>query len=268
MKAAGISGLLPRKRRRTTVRLPGVRVAPDLVERDFRPDGPNQTVVGRHHLHLDVGRVPVPRARPGPVLPADRRLVDGRPSALRAGRRRARDGARPTAPRPRADSPLRSGLPRRIQLVVATLDLGGLRWAGRAGWMTELTGRPAMRSPGRPSVARRADRAVFWLAIGDGMTTAEAAELAGRVGGGWRPVVPGRWRDANCHARPAVGALLVVCGAGGDRAAAERRVPACGRSPGGSGDRRRRSPGSCAATRPLAAGSSSIARRSRSGRRS
>jgi putative transposase len=43
MKAAGISGLLPRKRRRTTVRLPGVRVAPDLVERDFRPDGLNQT---------------------------------------------------------------------------------------------------------------------------------------------------------------------------------------------------------------------------------
>ena len=43
MKAAGISGLVPRKRRRTTVRLPGVRVAPDLVERDFRPDGPDQT---------------------------------------------------------------------------------------------------------------------------------------------------------------------------------------------------------------------------------
>jgi putative transposase len=43
MKTAGISGLLPRKRRRTTVRLPGVRVAPDLLERDFRPDGPNQT---------------------------------------------------------------------------------------------------------------------------------------------------------------------------------------------------------------------------------
>ena len=43
MKAAGISGLLPRKRRRTTVRLPGVRVAPDLVERDFRPSGPDQT---------------------------------------------------------------------------------------------------------------------------------------------------------------------------------------------------------------------------------
>jgi putative transposase len=43
MRAAGISGLLPRKRRRTTVRLPGVRVAPDLLERDFRPTDPNRT---------------------------------------------------------------------------------------------------------------------------------------------------------------------------------------------------------------------------------
>jgi putative transposase len=43
MRAAGISGLGPRKRRRTTVKLPGVRVAFDLVERDFSPTGPNQT---------------------------------------------------------------------------------------------------------------------------------------------------------------------------------------------------------------------------------
>jgi putative transposase len=43
MNAAGISGVLPRKRRRTTVRLSGVRVACDLVERDFRPTGPDQT---------------------------------------------------------------------------------------------------------------------------------------------------------------------------------------------------------------------------------
>ena len=77
MRAAGISGLLARKRRRTTVRLPGVRVAPDLVERDFRPERPEPDLVGGHHLHLDVGGVRVPGARPGPVLPADRRLVDG-----------------------------------------------------------------------------------------------------------------------------------------------------------------------------------------------
>jgi putative transposase len=43
MRAAGISGVLARKRRRTTVRLPGVRVAADLLKRDFRPSGPDQT---------------------------------------------------------------------------------------------------------------------------------------------------------------------------------------------------------------------------------
>lgn len=37
MKTAGISGLQQRKRGRTTIRVPGVRVADDLVERDFGP---------------------------------------------------------------------------------------------------------------------------------------------------------------------------------------------------------------------------------------
>jgi putative transposase len=41
MREAGISGLVPRKRGRTTIRVPGVRVADDLVKRDFRPAGPN-----------------------------------------------------------------------------------------------------------------------------------------------------------------------------------------------------------------------------------
>jgi putative transposase len=41
MKMAGISGLVPRKRGRTTIRVPGVRVADDLVERRFRPEAPN-----------------------------------------------------------------------------------------------------------------------------------------------------------------------------------------------------------------------------------
>ena len=41
MRAAGISGLVPKKRGRTTIRVPGVRVADDLVERQFRPAAPN-----------------------------------------------------------------------------------------------------------------------------------------------------------------------------------------------------------------------------------
>jgi putative transposase len=41
MRAAGISGLVRHKRGRTTVSVPGVRVADDLVERRFRPVAPN-----------------------------------------------------------------------------------------------------------------------------------------------------------------------------------------------------------------------------------
>jgi len=41
MRQAGISGLVRRRRGRTTVSVPGVRVADDLVERQFRPAAPN-----------------------------------------------------------------------------------------------------------------------------------------------------------------------------------------------------------------------------------
>jgi len=42
MREARISGMVRRKRGRTTISVPGVRVADDLVERQFRPAGPNQ----------------------------------------------------------------------------------------------------------------------------------------------------------------------------------------------------------------------------------
>lgn len=41
MRQAGISGLIEKRWRRTTIRVPGVRVADDLVERRFRPAAPN-----------------------------------------------------------------------------------------------------------------------------------------------------------------------------------------------------------------------------------
>jgi putative transposase len=41
MKAAGISGVRPRKRFKTTIRIPGITPATDLVDRDFRPAAPN-----------------------------------------------------------------------------------------------------------------------------------------------------------------------------------------------------------------------------------
>ncbi len=42
MREARISGMVRRKRGRTTISVPGVRVADDLVRRQFRPVGPNQ----------------------------------------------------------------------------------------------------------------------------------------------------------------------------------------------------------------------------------
>jgi putative transposase len=41
MKAAGISGVRPRKRWKTTIRIQGITPATDLVERQFRPASPN-----------------------------------------------------------------------------------------------------------------------------------------------------------------------------------------------------------------------------------
>ena len=41
MEAAGISGVRPRKRFKTTIRIPGITPATDLVERDFNRSGPN-----------------------------------------------------------------------------------------------------------------------------------------------------------------------------------------------------------------------------------
>jgi putative transposase len=42
MRRAGLSGLIKRRRGKTTIRVPGVRPAPDLVRRDFNPTEPNR----------------------------------------------------------------------------------------------------------------------------------------------------------------------------------------------------------------------------------
>ena len=53
MKAAGISGVRPRKRFKTTIRIPGITPASDLVERQFRPDRPNVLAGCRVHRPED-----------------------------------------------------------------------------------------------------------------------------------------------------------------------------------------------------------------------
>ena len=82
---------------------------------------------------------------------------------------------------------------------------------------SDRAGRPAMRSPGRPRVAGRAEQQRFWKAIARGLSSEEAAVSCGvsspvggrwfREGGGMPPI---------SLAPPSV-RYLMLCGAGGDR---------------------------------------------------
>jgi IS30 family transposase len=56
------------------------------------------------------------------------------------------------------------------------------------GWGAEMTGRPAMQSPGRPPVSRKEHRRQFWSAIAQGVTSTDAG-----VAVGVSPVVGTRW---------------------------------------------------------------------------
>lgn len=55
------------------------------------------------------------------------------------------------------------------------------------GWMITQTGRPAMRSPGRPPIPREVERA-FWHQVADGVTSEDAG-----VAVGVSPAVGSRW---------------------------------------------------------------------------
>jgi Helix-turn-helix domain len=47
------------------------------------------------------------------------------------------------------------------------------------GWASDVTGRPAMRSPGRPTAGRREHRRRFWAAVAVGLSSEDAAAEAG-----------------------------------------------------------------------------------------
>jgi putative transposase len=59
MKAEGIEGISRRKWVVTTRRDAEARPAPDLVERRFSADAPGPALGRRHHVHPDLGRLPV-----------------------------------------------------------------------------------------------------------------------------------------------------------------------------------------------------------------
>ena len=118
-------------------------------------------------------------------------------------------------------------------------------------------------SPGRPTVAWRQDRVRFWQAIARGLTSEDAAAEIGVS-----PAVGTRWfRQAGGVTRthaPRVGPLPVVRRTRRDRVV-PRPEPACERSHGAWGGRRRRSPASCGATPRRGRMTWNTGRRSRNG---
>ena len=86
MREAGPGRRQPARWLRTTTRRDrDARPAPDLVDRDFSADRPNQLWVADITYRADDGRLPVSRRRARRLEPQDRRLGDGEPPARRTG---------------------------------------------------------------------------------------------------------------------------------------------------------------------------------------
>ena len=117
------------------------------------------------------------------------------------------------------------------------------------GWASDRTGRPAMRSPGRPPVGRREHRQRFWAAIARGATSIEAA--AGLGCRAWW-VSDGFGRVAACRRSLRRRRRAGICPSPSARRSRSCTPPAvgCGRSPVSSVGHRRRSLVSCVAMRP------------------
>lgn len=76
MRQAGVAGLVKVKRGKTTIRVPGVRVADDLVDRQFRPCAPNVLWVA-DLTYLRTWEGALSRGGPRRVLQEDRGMGDG-----------------------------------------------------------------------------------------------------------------------------------------------------------------------------------------------
>ena len=177
MKAAGIAGVRPRKRWRTTIRIPGITPASDLVERQFKPVAPNVLwVADITYLRTGEGWLYL-----AAVQDAYSRQIVGWSMATHMRASLVVDALKMALARRRPDPGLIHHSDQGSQ--------GGFKWSsqrliergcdGRAEASVDRALRPAMWSPGRPTAGRREDRVVFWLAVGDGMASVEAAKLAG-----------------------------------------------------------------------------------------
>jgi len=210
MRQAGLSGLITKKWRATTIRVPGVRVADDLLDRNFAADAPNRAWVAditylrtwEGWLYLVAVQDLYSRRIVGWAMADHLRaelVTDALQMAL-AHRRPARGLIW------HSDQGSQGGFNWSSQHLVMEVVRGGC-WQASAGDSSDarsdvVTG-PAVGGAAGGSAAVLAGDRGWTLERGRG-------RRGGRLASGWQPVVPRRWRDAAYLVGPAVGALSVV----------------------------------------------------------
>jgi putative transposase len=210
MKAAGIAGVRPRKRWKTTIRIPGITPATDLVERQFRPDRPNVLwVADITYLRTGEGWLYL-----AAVQDAYSRLIVGWSMATNMRSTLVVDALNMALARRRPDPGLIHHSDQGGQ--------GGFKWSsqrsmkegcdGQAEGLGVTADGAAGDAFAGASDGGASGGACRVLAGGRGRRVEQRGRCVGRgLRGGWCPLVSGRWGYAYCHFGPAVGALPVVC---------------------------------------------------------
>ena len=208
MAAAGLEGIPVPRKTRTTVRVAGVRCAPDLVERDFKAEAPNR---------LWCADITYLRSWEGwlylaSVLDCFSRLIVGW-CMLPTLRLELVERALEMAVARRRPDP---GL-------IHHSDHGSQPWFNRSSQhLSERSCDGSTASEVRSS--RSAGDVLAGSSVGGASRGASAVlggdrsrcvdggcgRGSGSVGSGWRPVVPRGWRDANCHPGAVVRASPVI----------------------------------------------------------
>jgi putative transposase len=210
MRTAGICGYHKRRKGKTTIRVQGIRVASDLVERDFNPAGPNRLWCA------DIKEIPTWEGKLylGSVLDCFSRRVVGWAMRDNMEAELVVDALEMAVTRRQpgpglvhhSDQGSQGGFNRLSQHLVMEVMCDGRSGASAGGprdaWPDVVAG-ATLNCAARGSAAVLARDRSWLLERGGG-------RCGGGVAGGRQPVVPRRWRDAANLVGPAVGALSLV----------------------------------------------------------
>ncbi|HWI07731.1 MAG TPA: IS3 family transposase [Solirubrobacteraceae bacterium] len=208
MRQAGLSGLISRKYKATTIRVPGVRVADDLLDRDFAAGAPNRCWVADitylrtwdGWLYLVAVQDLYSRRIVGWSM-ADHMRTELVTDALQMALARRRPG-------------------RGLIWHSDQGSQGGCNWSsqrldrgdcdGQAGWLDEgADGQVADEVAGQ-AVASARCRASVLAADRRGLEQRRRGAVGRGVDGGWCPMVSGAWRDGDVHARAGLVPVFVL----------------------------------------------------------